>query len=59
VTTLHILFADDDGDTRAMVNAFLQHEGFRVSLASSSQEVLNKTGGEDHFDAFVLDKLDA
>jgi len=52
----HILFADDDLDTRVMVEKYLQHAGFNVSLATTSQEVLDLVAEDDNlFDAVVLD----
>ena len=50
----HILFAEDDQDTREVVQLFLRREGFRVSVTGDSSEVLNLLAS-DHFDALLLD----
>jgi two-component system OmpR family response regulator len=50
----HILFVEDDPDTRELVQALLRLAGFRVSLAGSSADVLTLMATE-HFDALVLD----
>jgi DNA-binding response OmpR family regulator len=53
-TQPHILFAEDDQDTREVVQLFLRREGFRVSVTGDSSEVLNLLAS-DHFDALLLD----
>ena len=50
----HILFADDDEDTCAMMEMTLRHAGFRVSITGHSSEILHLCSVE-HFDALVLD----
>lgn len=51
-----ILFADDDLDTREMMQKYLELAGFRVDLAETSQEVLDLVAEDDSlFDAVVLD----
>jgi len=50
----HILFADDDEDTCAMMEMTLRHAGFRVSVTGHSSEILQLCSVE-HFDALVLD----
>jgi DNA-binding response OmpR family regulator len=54
MTVPHILFADDDSDTREMVKKILQLAGFRVSLAANAAEVLSSLS-TNRFDAFILD----
>jgi two-component system phosphate regulon response regulator PhoB len=50
----HILYAEDDPDTRELVQLFLQHAGFRVSLIGDSSEVLSLVA-TDHVDVLLLD----
>ena len=50
----HILFADDDPDTREVVQVLLRHAGFRVSVTGDSSEVMQLLG-TDTFDALLLD----
>lgn len=50
----HILVADDDADTRELVELVLRRAGFRVSVTDNSSQVLNVLGG-DRFDALLLD----
>lgn len=50
----HILLADDDPDTREMVQLVLQHAGFRVSVTGNPAEVLYLAARE-HYDALLLD----
>jgi DNA-binding response OmpR family regulator len=50
----HILFADDDADTREIVQMLLRHAGFQVSVASSLREVMALIAAL-RFDAIVLD----
>jgi DNA-binding response OmpR family regulator len=50
----HILFADDDEDTCAMMEMTLRHAGFRVSITGRSSEILHLCSVEQ-FDALVLD----
>ena len=50
----HILFAEDDLDTRELVQLILRQAGFRVSVTGDSTEVLQLLA-TDHFDALLLD----
>ena len=50
----HILYAEDDPDTREVVQLLLRHAGFRVSVTGDSSEVL-KLLTSDTFDAVLLD----
>jgi len=50
----HILVADDDQDSRELLQIFLQSSGFRVSITGSSAEALYLAGRE-RFDALILD----
>ena len=50
----HILVADDDPDTRDLVQFFLQSAGFRVSVTGNPAEVLY-LASKERFDAVVLD----
>ena len=50
----HILFADDDADTREMVQLLLRHAGFNVSVAASPPDVLDLIA-KHKFDAILLD----
>ena len=50
----HILYAEDDPDTREVVQLLLRHAGFRVSVTGDSSEVLNLLAS-DTFDALLLD----
>ena len=50
----HILFADDDPDTREVVQLLLRHAGFRVSVTGDSSEVMQVLT-TDTFDALLLD----
>jgi DNA-binding response OmpR family regulator len=51
---LHILYAEDDPDTRELVQLFLRHAGFQVSVTGDSSEVPHLVA-TDHFDALLLD----
>ena len=53
-TRPHILFAEDDPDTRELVQIILGQAGFRVSATGDSSEVLHLLAA-DHFDALLLD----
>jgi DNA-binding response OmpR family regulator len=53
-TSPHILFAEDDPDTRELVQIVLQRAGFRVSVTGDSSKVLQLVAA-DHFDALLLD----
>lgn len=53
-TQPHILYADDDPDTREVVQFILRHAGFRVSVTGDSSEVLQLLA-TDSFDALLLD----
>ena len=50
----HILYAEDDKDTRDLVQLFLRQAGFRVSVTDDSSEVLHLVA-TDHIDALLLD----
>jgi two-component system phosphate regulon response regulator PhoB len=50
----HILFAEDDADTREVVRAILSHAGFRVSVTGRPCEVLT-LAAKERFDALLLD----
>lgn len=50
----HILYAEDDPDTRELVQLILRQAGFRVSVTGDSSEVLDLLG-TDAFDALLLD----
>ena len=53
-TQPHTLYADDDPDTREVVQFILRHAGFRVSVTGDSSEVLQLLA-TDSFDALLLD----
>lgn len=50
----HILVAEDDPDTRDLVQFFLQGAGFRVSVTGNPAEVLC-LAEKERFDALLLD----
>lgn len=50
----HILYAEDDQDTRELVQLFLEQAGFRVSVTGDASEVLQLVA-TDHFDVLLLD----
>ena len=50
----HILFADDDPDTREVVQILLRRAGFRVSVTGDSSEVMQLLA-TDNFHALLLD----
>jgi DNA-binding response OmpR family regulator len=50
----HILYAEDDPDTRELVQLFLRQAGFRVSVRADSSEVLSLVA-TDHIDVLLLD----
>lgn len=50
----HILLADDDADTRELLQVILHHAGFRVSVASDPAEVMQLLA-TDRFDVLLLD----
>ena len=50
----HILFADDDADTRELVAAVLQAAGFRVSVTDTTEGAL-KLATTGQFDALLFD----
>jgi DNA-binding response OmpR family regulator len=50
----HILYAEDDQDTRELVQLFLRQAGFRVSVTGDSSEVVSLVA-TDHIDALLLD----
>lgn len=52
--TPHILFAEDDLDTRELMQFILPNAGFRVSATGDSSEVLRLVGTHS-FDALLLD----
>ncbi|MDQ3917559.1 MAG: response regulator [Acidobacteriota bacterium] len=49
-----ILFVDDHEDSRALVSAYLAHQGYQVKTADSCAEGLLRARYEE-FDLFVLD----
>ena len=53
-TIPHILYAEDDPDTRELVQFILRQAGFRVSVTGDSSEVLDLLA-TDPFDALLLD----
>jgi len=50
----HILVAEDDPDTRELLELVLRRAGFRVSLTDDCSQVLNVLA-TDHVDALLLD----
>jgi CheY-like chemotaxis protein len=50
----HILFAEDDPDTRQLVQLLLRHAGFRVSAAENAAEALT-LATKERFDVILLD----
>jgi two-component system OmpR family response regulator len=50
----HILFAEDDEDTRELVQLFLRQAGFRVSATGTPANVL-ELAARERFDALLLD----
>lgn len=50
----HILFAEDDPDTREIVKMLLRSEGFEVSVTATGLEALQCISA-NHFDALLLD----
>jgi len=50
----HILFVEDDQDTRELVQILLGQGGFRVSVTGEPAEVMELLA-TDHFDALLLD----
>lgn len=50
----HILVAEDDADTRELIQLLLGQAGFRVSVTGDSSEVLDLLAS-DPFDALLLD----
>ena len=50
----HILVADDDKNTRKLIEAVLQAEGYTVSLAADGQEAMDILDRQ-HIDLIVLD----
>jgi CheY-like chemotaxis protein len=50
----HLLVAEDDADTRELVQLLLRHAGFRVSITGDPAEVMQLLV-TDHFDALLLD----
>jgi CheY-like chemotaxis protein len=53
-THAHILFAEDDPDTRELIHLVLRRAGLRVSATGSPAEVLTLAATE-RFDALLLD----
>jgi len=51
----HIVVADDDPDTRELMELILRRAGFRVTSTGDPYEVL-KLLASDRIDAFLLDK---
>jgi DNA-binding response OmpR family regulator len=50
----HILLAEDDADTREILQLILDHAGFRVSVTGDSSEVMQLLAANS-FDALLLD----
>ena len=50
----HILLAEDDADTRDILQLILDHAGFRVSVTGDSSEVMQLLAANS-FDALLLD----
>ena len=50
----HILLAEDDADTRELVQLILRHAGFCVSVTGDSSEVVPLLS-TNKFDALILD----
>ena len=50
----HILYVEDDTDTRDMIELYLSGQGYRVKTAGNSAEALSKAQ-QDKFDLFMLD----
>ena len=50
----HILLADDDADTRELLELILNQAGFRVSVTGDAAEVMHLLT-TDRFDALLLD----
>lgn len=50
----HILVADDDKNTRKLIGAVLEAEGYTVSMAADGQEALDILDRQ-HIDLVVLD----
>lgn len=53
-TQPHILIAEDDPDTRELIELALMQEGFRVSATGDSSEVLPLLAS-DRFDVLLLE----
>ena len=52
----HILVAEDDSDTRELIEVVLRRAGFQVTSTGDPGEVLELLGA-DSFDALLLDNL--
>lgn len=50
----HILLADDDADTRDLLQLILEQAGFRVSVTGDPAQVMDLLA-TDRFDALLLD----
>jgi len=50
----HILYAEDDADTRELLQLILHQAGFRVSVTADSTEVMQLLA-TDRFDVLLLD----
>lgn len=44
----HIVFVDDEPDIATLVFFRLQHEGYKVTIAKSGQEALNRVSQKSH-----------
>jgi DNA-binding response OmpR family regulator len=53
-TKAHILYVEDDIDTRDMIEIYLSNQGYKVKTAADSAEALKKAQ-KDKFDLFMLD----
>lgn len=50
----HILYVDDDEDSRELLKFYFTDKGYRITTAQNSAEALKKAG-ESKFDLFMLD----
>jgi len=50
----HVLLAEDDADTREMVQLLLTHKGFRVTAPENPTDIL-KLAALERFEVILLD----
>lgn len=50
----HILYVDDDEDSRGLLKFYFTDKGYRITTAQNSAEAIKKAEG-DKFDLFMLD----